>query len=127
MRPFLGQRLVGAGYWLKLGAEASRSRLLAWNDENRLSEEAGETRLEAEVSETSLLAKADETRLEAEAGEIMLLAEAEVRNLVFSTAEKTLKNGGVECDLGNGQPSIQKSGPGFILMAVLVTFGVFFF
>ncbi|GFO31712.1 hypothetical protein PoB_005821700 [Plakobranchus ocellatus] len=50
----------------------------------------------------------------------------EVRMLLFSTVEQSMRDGGVECQLDNGQPSFQKSGPGFILLALLVTFGMFF-
>ncbi|GFO12334.1 hypothetical protein PoB_003883900 [Plakobranchus ocellatus] len=47
----------------RLGAEAGRSRLLAWADENRLSEEEGENRLVAEANETRLGAETGETTL----------------------------------------------------------------
>ncbi|GFO48136.1 hypothetical protein PoB_007464100 [Plakobranchus ocellatus] len=45
----------------------------------------------------------------------------------ISLTEEALRTAGAECDLDNGQPSIQKSGPSFIIMAFLVTFGMFLF
>ncbi|GFN96765.1 hypothetical protein PoB_002327100 [Plakobranchus ocellatus] len=53
--------------------------------------------------------------------------DSEIRMSLFSTVEQSMRDAGVECQFDNGQPSFQKSGPGFILMASLITFGMFFF
>ncbi|GFO00461.1 hypothetical protein PoB_002696600 [Plakobranchus ocellatus] len=49
------------------------------------------------------------------------------RNRVFSSIQTSLAFNGIVCDLDNGQQSIQKSGPAFIVMALLTTFVSFFF